>query len=266
MGKDLSCCQSCPAHWTLLARSSAAAVQPSVQMTPKRSCAFIMFGLACNALSAVVKYSWTHNLPGFARPIPGVSRTRHHRPGLCVLLGRPTAVGLRCPRPGLVALSLGQAVMRNWTLVGYMPLSVTGARFVKDTPNFGICWHRPHAREEWLPPSNRTWLWLCNRTTPGDVRPIHRTDVRIVEPDGQQNWIDVKVRSTKPGKVIKNVGKMAKCKQYGQGPPHRSNGSTLHGRMIPLFAEAHGRLAPMADAMTSHLITHQEKLYLLGWG
>ena len=79
---------------------------------------------------------------------------------------------------------------------------------------------------------------------PGAARGIHRSDVRIVENDGRQLWVDVKVISTKPKVGIKHAlwqAEVAKCKQYGQGPPERS---TLHGRMIPFVAEAHGKLAP----------------------
>ena len=50
---------------------------------------------------------------------------------------------------------------------------------------------------------------------------------------------------------------VAKCKQYGQGPPERS---VLHGRMIPFVVEAHGKLAPMAETLTSYLITRQAKV------
>ena len=65
--------------------------------------------------------------------------------------------------------------------------------------------------------------------TPGAVRGIHRADVRIVESDGRQLWVDDKVTSTKPNKPIKHSlcqAEVAKCQQYRQGPPHRS---ILHG-------------------------------------
>ena len=73
--------------------------------------------------------------------------------------------------------------------------------------------------------------------TPGAVRGIHRADVRIVENDGRQPWVDVKVISTKPKVAIKNAlcqAEVAKCKQYGQGPAERS---VLHGKMIPCAAK-----------------------------
>ena len=50
---------------------------------------------------------------------------------------------------------------------------------------------------------------------------------------------------------------VAKCKQYGQGPLERS---ILHGRMIPFVVEAHGKLAPMAETLTSYLITRQARV------
>ena len=85
--------------------------------------------------------------------------------------------------------------------------------------------------------------------TPGAVRGIRRADVRIIENDGRQLWVDVKVISTKPKVAIKNAlcqAEVAKCKQYGQGPPERSE---LHGKMILFVAEAHGKLAPMAETL-----------------
>ena len=95
---------------------------------------------------------------------------------------------------------------------------------------------------------------------PGAVRSIHRADVRIIENDGRQIWVDVKVITTKPGVGIKNAlcqAEVAKCKQYGQGPPERH---VLHGKMIPFVVEAHGKLAPMAETVTSYLITRQTKV------
>ena len=99
-----------------------------------------------------------------------------------------------------------------------------------------------------------------NPDTPGDVRSIHRADVRIIENDGQQLWVDVKVMTTKPKVGIKHAlcqAEVAKCRQYGQGPPERH---VLHGKMIPFVVEAHGKLAPMAETITSYLITRQAKV------
>ena len=64
---------------------------------------------------------------------------------------------------------------------------------------------------------------------PGAVRGIHRADVTMIETDGRQLWVDVKVMTTKPKVGIKHAlcqAEVAKCKQYGQGPPERS---ILHG-------------------------------------
>ena len=36
--------------------------------------------------------------------------------------------------------------------------------------------------------------------------------------------------------------------------------SVFHGKMIPRVAEAHGRLAPMAEALTSYIIAGQVKV------
>ena len=65
---------------------------------------------------------------------------------------------------------------------------------------------------------------------PGTVWGIRRADVRIIETDGRQLWVDVKVMTTKPKVGIKSAlcqAEVAKCKQYGQGPPERS---IRHGR------------------------------------
>ena len=70
----------------------------------------------------------------------------------------------------------------------------------------------------------------------------------------------MKVTSTKPKVGIENAlcqAEVAKCKQYGQGPLERG---VLHGKMIPFVAEAHGKLAPMAEALISYLITRQAKV------
>ena len=82
----------------------------------------------------------------------------------------------------------------------------------------------------------------------------------LFENDGRQLWVDVKVITTKPRVGIQNAlcqAEVAKCKQYGQGPPERH---MLHGRMIPFVVEAHGKLAPMAETITSYLITRQAKV------
>ena len=84
----------------------------------------------------------------------------------------------------------------------------------------------------------------------------------LIGSDGRQLWLDVQVTSTKPEKPIKHSlcqAEIAKCKQYGQGPPERSTRSTLHGCVIPFVAEGHERLARMADALTSYLIIRQAK-------
>ena len=49
---------------------------------------------------------------------------------------------------------------------------------------------------------------------------------------------------------------VAKCRQYGQAPPERS----VAWQDDPFVAEAHGRLAPMAETLTSYIITRQAKV------
>ena len=79
-------------------------------------------------------------------------------------------------------------------------------------------------------PARREWPQSLNRTRPlnwtfHELSMPYTANVRIVEPDGRQLWVDVKMMSTKPHKPIKHSlcqVEVAKCKQYGQGPPQRS--------------------------------------------
>ena len=101
---------------------------------------------------------------------------------------------------------------------------------------------------------------VCQDETPGAHRPIHRAGLSLLESDGKEIWVDVRVTATKPDKPIEHAlcqAKMAKCQQYGQGPPHPS---ILHGCMVPFVAQTRGRLAPIADALASYLITRQAQV------
>ena len=61
---------------------------------------------------------------------------------------------------------------------------------------------------------------------PGDVRSIHRADARIIENDGRQLWVDVKVMTTKPKVGIKHAlcqAEVAKCKAIWTGSSRKAH-------------------------------------------
>ena len=54
---------------------------------------------------------------------------------------------------------------------------------------------------------------------PGIVRPIHRADLRIIEPEGSELWLDVRIRTVAPGQPIAREllrEEQTKCRTYGQ--------------------------------------------------
>ena len=54
---------------------------------------------------------------------------------------------------------------------------------------------------------------------PGSVRPIHRADVHIIEPQGSELWLDVKIHTVGPDlPVAKELlrEELTKCRAYGQ--------------------------------------------------
>ena len=55
---------------------------------------------------------------------------------------------------------------------------------------------------------------------PGSVRPIRRADVHIIEPQGSELWLDVKIHTVKPDLTIAKEllrEELTKCRAYGQG-------------------------------------------------
>ena len=233
------------------------------------------YTLCCNELWAkrdhlpdTVRYAWMHNLPGSE---PGQPQGFQGQ-----------GAWLRC-LPKTPATTLPDCVFR-WGLQQRLGCAAPGAGRPCARPGCGaeldpyglhaascnwgqVCKRHDRLRDHIAAAARQAGMaavleqnMALNPDTPGDVRSIHRADVRIIENDGRQLWVDVKVMTTKPKVGIKHAlcqAEVAKCRQYGQGPPERH---VLHGKMIPFVVEAHGKLAPMAETITSYLITRQAKV------
>ena len=96
---------------------------------------------------------------------------------------------------------------------------------------------------------------------PGSVRPIHRADVHIIEPQGSELWLDVKIHTVN---LDLNVAKellreeMTKCRAYGQREGY--NLQALDRGMTPVVLEQFGRTAPGAQAIFNRIINHRLQL------
>ena len=96
---------------------------------------------------------------------------------------------------------------------------------------------------------------------PGSVRPIHRADVHIIEPQGSELWLDVKIHTVN---IDLNVAKellreeMTKCRAYGQREGY--NLQALDRGMTPVVLEQFGRTAPGAQAIFNRIINHRLQL------
>ena len=92
----------------------------------------------------------------------------------------------------------------------------------------------------------------------GSVRPIHRADVHIIEPQGSELWLDVKIHTVN---VDLNVAKellreeMTKCRAYGQREGY--NLQALDRGMTPVVLKQFGRTAPGAQAIFNRIINHR---------
>ena len=54
---------------------------------------------------------------------------------------------------------------------------------------------------------------------PGSVRPIHRADVHMIEPQGSELWLDVKIHTVNPDLAVAKElfrEELTKCRAYGQ--------------------------------------------------
>ena len=96
---------------------------------------------------------------------------------------------------------------------------------------------------------------------PGSVRPIHRADVHIIEPQGTELWLDVKIHTVSPDLLVTREllrEEMTKCRAYGQRNGY--NLQALDRGMTPVVLEQFGRTAPGAQAIFNRIINHRLQL------
>ena len=96
---------------------------------------------------------------------------------------------------------------------------------------------------------------------PGSVRPIHRADIHIIEPQGSELWLDVKIHTVSPDLVVNREllrEEMTKCRAYGQRNGY--NLQALDRGMTPVVLEQFGRTAPGAQAIFNRIINHRLQL------
>ena len=92
----------------------------------------------------------------------------------------------------------------------------------------------------------------------GSVRPIHRADVHIIEPQGSELWLDVKTHTVNTDhEVAKELlrEEMTKCRAYGQRDGF--NLQALDKGMTRVVMEQFGRTAPGAQAIFNRIINHR---------
>ena len=90
---------------------------------------------------------------------------------------------------------------------------------------------------------------------PGSVRPIHRADVHIIEPQGSELWLDVKIHTVNPDLTVAKEllrEELTKCRAYGQREGF--NLQALDKGMTPVVLEQFGRTAPGAQAIFNRII------------
>ena len=96
---------------------------------------------------------------------------------------------------------------------------------------------------------------------PGSVRPIHRADVHIIEPQGSELWLDVEIHTVSPDLLVTREllrEEMTKCRAYGQRNGY--NLQALDRGMTPVVLEQFGRTAPGAQAIFNRIINHRLQL------
>ena len=90
----------------------------------------------------------------------------------------------------------------------------------------------------------------------GSVRPIHRADVHIIELQGSELWLDVKIHTINVDLDISKEllrEETTKCRAYGQRDGY--NLQALGRGMTPVVLEQFGRTAPGAQAIFNRLFT-----------
>ena len=93
---------------------------------------------------------------------------------------------------------------------------------------------------------------------PGSVRPIHRADVHIIEPQGFELWLDVKIHTVGPDLTVAKEllrEELTTCRAYGQREGY--NLQALDKGMTPVVLERFGRTAPGAQTIFNRIISHR---------
>ena len=96
---------------------------------------------------------------------------------------------------------------------------------------------------------------------PGSVRPIHRADVHINEPQGSEIWLDVKIHTMAPElSVAKELlrEEQTTCRAHGQREGYDLQ--ALDKRMTPVVLEQNGRTAPGSQTVFNRIIHHRLRL------
>ena len=99
------------------------------------------------------------------------------------------------------------------------------------------------------------------QAAPGSARPIHRTDVHIIEPQGSKLWLDVKIHTVAPElSIAKELlrEEPTKCRAYGQREGYKLQ--ALDKRMTPVVLEQYGRTAPGAETIFNRIAHHRLQL------
>ena len=90
------------------------------------------------------------------------------------------------------------------------------------------------------------------------ARQAGRADVHVIEPEGSEIWIDMRIHTAH---VDQPIGRellreeQQKCRAYGQTQGYVLN--RLDHGMIPVVLEQHGRTAPGAQALFQRLLHHR---------
>ena len=108
------------------------------------------------------------------------------------------------------------------------------------------------------PCSSPDQLQQDGQPAPGNVRPIHRVDVHIIEPPGSELWLDVKTHTINPDHAVAEEllrEQLTKCRACGQRDGF--NLQALDKGMTPLVLEQFGQTAPGAQAVFNRIILHR---------
>ena len=123
------------------------------------------------------------------------------------------------------------------------------------------------ARQAGLTATTEQAMLIPDQTQPdgqpalGSVRPIHRADVHIIEPQGFELWLDVKIHTVAPDhSVAKELlrEELTKCRAYGQKDGF--NLQALDKGMTPVVLEQYGRTARGAQAIFNRMIHHRPQI------